>query len=152
MKTRFARIALAAALLSSGCGDVVGTTGASLEGTYALRTMDSAPLPFLLWADSRARYYLVNDTLVFDGRETATRHYAVRIDSVARQYSEVRPYRMEYNYRVHRDSVVFTFYCPPNALCVAPPIGWLRPGYRLLVAYSRSSTGPGPLAAYERVK
>ena len=151
MTTRATFGLLAAALLVAGCNDATAVVRSPLRGTYALRTVDGAPLPYLQLENSLIRQYVLADTLVFDGKQTVAHITALRIDSVAHPHSDFRRDAGAYTYRLRGDTVEFVYSCPFGAYCLAPPVAWLKPGYRLGYAYRRYPSGFGPTSLYQRV-
>ena len=139
-------------LLCAGCSDATSPGFWMLHGSYALRTVASAPLPVLQWEDSYARHYIVADTLVFDGRHTVDHITVTRTDSITNAYSQLDRQRYASDYRVRGDTVDFIFRCPPNAMCIAPPVAWLEPDYKLVYAFRRYPSGFWPPSVYARVK
>ena len=140
------------ALLCAGCSETTTTELPTLRGSYALRMVDSSPLPALQWEYTYTRFYLIADTLMFDGRHTVQHVTVTRLDSIGRPYSEFHRQSYSSDYRLRGDTVDFLFRCPPNADCIAPPIAWLGPDYTLVYAYRKYPTGFWPLSLYKRVR
>ena len=149
---KFGRFVATIGLVCAGCSDATSTVWPSLRGSYALRTVDSSPLPVLQWEYTYTRSYLVADTLIFDGRHTVQHVTVTRLDSIGRPYSEFHRQSYSSDYRLRGDTVDFLFRCPPNADCIAPPIAWLEPDYTLVYAYRKYPTGFSPLSHYKRVR
>ena len=147
-------------LLCVGCSDATSTQLPTLRGSYALRTVDGAPLPVLQWEYGDARQYLIGDTLNFDGRHTVQHITVTRLDSIPRPYSEFHRQSYSSDYRLRGDTVDFLFRCPPNAAlsgriradCALPPVAWLEPDNKLVYAYRKYPTGFWPPSIYERVR
>ena len=144
--------AAALLLLCTGCSDATSSDVATLRGVYALRTVDSSPLPILQWEDTYARQYLIADTLIFDGRHTVQHIIITRRDSVVHTYSKSDRQSYTSDYRLRGDTVDFLFSCPIYADCIAPPIGWLEPGFKLAYTHRKYPTGFWPPSLYERVR
>ena len=116
----------------TGCRDTNGPSD-SLRGRYVLVSVDAKPLPVLLNDYSTTRFYLVGDTLRFDGLGTVTETNIVREDVAATGGSELHREQSSFDYVLSGDSVHFVFNCPPFADCVAPPVGSLLPGGTLIM-------------------
>jgi hypothetical protein len=140
------------AIFGTGCSDATSTDVSTLRGSYALRTVDSSPLPVLQWEYDYTRNYVIADTLIFDGRHTVQHVTVTRLDSIGRPYSEFHRQSYSSDYRLRGDTVEFLFRCPPNADCIAPPIAWLGPDYTLVYGYRKYPNGFGPLSLYQRVR
>ena len=140
------------ALFCAGCSDATSTQLPTLRGSYALRTVDSLPLPVLQWEYTYTRQYLIADTLIFDGRHTVQHITVTRLDSTTSAYSEVHRQSYSSDYRLRGDTVDFLFRCPPTADCILPPIAWLEPDYTLVYAYRKYPTGFWRPSVYKRVK
>ena len=138
------------ALCLAACRDSVSPER-SLRGAFALRSVDSKPLPLLQYDYSLTRAYLGADTLVFDGRGNLSRVTVSRIDSVQSTYSRVEQTTASGTYRIRNDTIEFPFTCPPGAYCIDPPVGWRLPGGGLVTAY-RTTTGFASFKIYEPVR
>jgi len=147
-----ALIVATVALLCTGCSDATVANVPTLRGSYALRTVDSLPLPFLQWEYDFTRQYLIADTLAFDGRHTVQHVTVTRLDSIGRSYSEFHRQSYSSDYRLRGDTVDFMFRCPPNADCALPPVAWLEPDYTLVYGYRKYPNGFWRLSLYQRVR
>jgi hypothetical protein len=127
------------ALVILGCTSPTDPRG-SLLGTFVLRSLDSKPVPALQYDNTFARYYVVAEALMFDGRGRGATTTVTRVDSIRRSFSASQNVAYRAEYAVRGDTIDFPFTCPSNALCVAPPVGWRLPNGGLVIA-SRTPTG-----------
>ena len=84
MKLRFVNALLAAAILA-GCSDSSGPEGPTIAGTYALASIDGAPVPVVTTDNPGFRAEVLGSTLVIrgDGTWTETRQGRVTLSGSA---------------------------------------------------------------------
>ena len=111
------------ATAACGAGDWGPTW--QLQGFYFLTTVDGQAPPVALWSENGQTFWLLSETLEFNGGGGVTRTYSWRRDSAGVVGVEVRNESLRQQYRVHADSVTLGFLgpCPPNADCLAPDHG-----------------------------
>lgn len=128
----------AAALATSACTSSTAPADPALRvfvGTFVLQSFDGAAVPVLRQDDGTMRQYLVADTVVADGQGRYTRVAVTRSDSIGRPYSTTQRHAWAGAYAVRADTLDFPVNCPPNALCVPPPVGWRKVDGSLVIAY-----------------
>jgi hypothetical protein len=138
--------ALLLAVGVAGCRDANGPYDA-LRGRYVLVSVDAKPLPVLLNDYSTAQFYLVGDTLRFDGLGTVAETNVIREDVAATGGSELHREQNSFDYVLSGDSVHFVFDCPPFAGCIAPPVGSILPGGTLIMV-DRTTEGLANVRRY----
>lgn len=146
---KFAFVATSAVLLAVGivgCSDTNGPSD-SLRGSYVLVSVDEQPLPVLLNDYSLTRFYLVGDTLSFNGHGTVAETNVVREDTIATGGMQLHRQQGSLGYVLRGDSVYFVFKCPPNALCIQPPVGMVQPDGSLIMGY-RTTAGLANVRRY----
>ena len=144
----------AAAFATGACTSSTAPTDPALRafvGTFVLQSFDGAAVPFLRMDYGTTRRYLVADTLVADGQGRYTQVEVTRIDSVGRPYSTTQRQAWAGAYAVRADTLDFPYNCPPNALCVRPPVGWRKADGSLVIAYP-STQGFMQVSQFVRVR
>ena len=144
----------AVAIGSVACASSTAPTDPALRafvGTFVLQTFNGAPVPVLQLDYGTTRQYLVTDTVVADGQGRYTRVSVTRSDSVGRAYSITQRHAWSGTYAVRADTLDFLFNCPPNALCIRPPVGWRMANGSLVIAYT-STQGFQSVSQFVRLR
>ena len=146
-------LTLVTALCAAACSSSTAPDPAlrAFVGVYALASVDGTPLPVLQLDYSTTRQYLVGDTVTADGTGHYSRVTVTRTDSVGKSYTAFSRQSVTGAYDVRADSVDLIVTCPPGALCVNPPIGWLSTDGSFTLAY-RFTTGFKFVSHYYRVR
>lgn len=144
---------LVTALAAAACSPSTAPdpTLRAFVGVYALASVDGIQLPVLQLDYSTTRQYLVADTIAANGTGHYTRVTVTRSDSVGKTYSAFTRQSITGAYEVRGDTVDFVMSCPPGALCVNPPIGWLSADGSFTLAY-RLTTGFQFVSRYYRAR
>jgi hypothetical protein len=138
-------------VLASGCAEPTDPALRSLAGTFVLQSVDSMPLPVLQLDYTTTRQSLVADTLWADGRGHYSRATITAVDSVGRPYREIHRITITGAYTIRGDTVDFPFKCPPEAMCIEPPVGWRLADGDLVIA-ERRTTGFALVSRFHQVE
>ncbi|MDQ3673486.1 MAG: hypothetical protein M3365_03795 [Gemmatimonadota bacterium] len=108
--------------LALACND--GTGPPSITDVYVLESVNSTPPPVLIHSRDGYTTTVIWSTLSFDDAGMAT-----LVERMLRTSPNDPPtdqtYTTRYSFRTTEENILFDYSppCPPNALCVAPPIG-----------------------------
>ncbi len=129
--------------LQLACADP--TTPPSVRGVYLLESVGGSPLPAVIHAGNGYATTVIWSTLSFGPAETATLIERLRRTSPNDPPAESN-HTTGYSYRITDEGIRFDYWppCPPNALCVEPPVGRVN-GSTLTLLYGDPAFRPSSL-------
>jgi hypothetical protein len=128
-----------AVAVTMACND--STAPPSITDTYVLESINSQPPPTIIFVGAEDTTTVFWSTLTF-----AAGGNAVLVERLrhAHPYGATEgTYTTEYSYRISGDRIIFDYSppCPPNALCVEPPVGEII-GTQLILSYGTPAFRP----------
>lgn len=108
------------AVLAAGCRESLSPF--AVAGTYVLERVGDAPVPTVIFTDSRGTVRVIADTLVL-GADGRGRFISVQTIEPEGASGPGAPMRVESDLRfdIVGSMVEITYVCPPSALCLAGP-------------------------------
>ena len=153
LATRGRLVAFGVFAAVAACGAEAVVAPAGTAGTYALRTVNAAPLPHTEYADARTgeTYQIVGDTIVLGRTGRYRMRQWVRLRRPLVGLDTLFGLEVAHRFTLDDSVVVFQWPCPSTHACddPIPPPRWIVRG-GLLTATDRIPAGR--VRVYERLR